>query len=139
TLNGAPNLGGGPMVNVNLEISGADSPINDAHGFDDDHAQARRLHTARMPEASPATQSMLLTMSLFDRLATPLFLVTGGSMVLWANASCRRFFAQSHQLTLQEDRARAGSPRQRAALQAFLEGRPERGRRLQPDVFVLER
>lgn len=82
---------------------------------------------------------MLFTMSLFDRLSTPLFLVTRRSILVWANSSCRRFLAESHQLTMQGDRVRAGSRHQHSALEAFLEGRGGRAPHVQPDVFVLER
>jgi hypothetical protein len=84
--------------------------------------------------------SVLFTMSLLDRLSTPLLLMSEGRVVVWMNAICRRFVAESGELTLEGDRLRAAAESQRAALDAFLEGRRKRlPKRLEPDIFQLKR
>ena len=88
---------------------------------------------------APSQSSMLFTMSLFDRLSTPLLLTSECRIVVWMNASCRRFLAESGALILEGDRLQAAVKSQRVALESFLQGRQKRmHNRLEPEILLLK-
>jgi hypothetical protein len=87
-------------------------------------------------QQSRPVDSALFTMSLLDRLSTPLFLLSDAKVVIWMNASCRRFFAESGEPMLQSDRFQAAAKSQRIALDAILqEGRERVPGRIVPGHF----